>query len=116
MCGSSLAAGASCAISVTFTPTAKNKRTAALGISDSDPASPQAIPLSGTGTVVSLSQTKLSFGDQPLGTQSSPQSVTLTNDGSTPLNFTGITITGANAGDFSQTNTCGNSIAAGANT
>jgi hypothetical protein len=113
-CGGALAAGASCTISVTFTPTAKNTRKAVLAISDSDPASPQTIPLSGAGTVVLLSTNKLSFGDQPVGTSSAPQNVKLTNVGSTQLNFTGITITGTNAGDFLQTNTCGTSIAAGA--
>jgi len=113
-CGASLAAGASCTVSVTFTPTDKNLRKAALGISDSDPASPQAIPLNGTGTVVSLSTKKLSFGDQPVGTSSAPQKVTLKNVGSTQLNFSGISITGTNAGDFSETNTCGTSIAGGA--
>jgi hypothetical protein len=114
-CGSTLAAGANCTISVTFSPTAKNKRTAALGISDSDPASPQAIALSGPGTVVSLSKAKLSFRDQPVGTTSPPQNVTLTNVGSTQLKFTRITITGTFADNFSETNTCGASIAAGAN-
>jgi len=114
-CGSALAAGGSCTISVTFTPSTKNTRQAALGISDSDPASPQAVALVGVGTVVSLSKGSFSFGDQPVGTSSSPHNVTLTNVGSTQLNFTGITITGTNAGDFSQTNTCGTSIAAGAN-
>jgi hypothetical protein len=113
-CGNSIAAGASCTISVTFRPTVKNQRRAELGISGSDPASPQAIPLSGTGTVVSLSETTLSFGDQPVGTTSASQSVTLKNLGSTQLNFTGISITGTNAGDFSEANSCGTSIAGGA--
>ena len=113
-CGSGLAAGASCTVSITFTPTGKNKREAGLGISSSDPGNPSAIALSGTGTVVSLSKKKVSFGDQPVGTTSTPQNVTLKNVGSTELNFTGITITGTNAGDFAQTNTCGTSIAAGA--
>jgi len=113
-CGTSIASGASCTISVTFTPTAKNTRKALLAISDSDPASPQAISLSGTGTVVSLSKKRLLFGSQPVGTSSAPQNVTLTNVGSTQLNFTGITITGTNAADFSETNTCGTNIAAGA--
>jgi Beta-propeller repeat/Abnormal spindle-like microcephaly-assoc'd, ASPM-SPD-2-Hydin len=111
-CGASLAAGAKCLISVTFTPTDKNLRKAALGISDSDAASPQAIALSGQGTVVSLSAKVLAFGKQPVGTTSAPQSVTLTNTGSTQLNFTGIAISGTNKADFSQTNTCGTSIAA----
>jgi archaellum component FlaF (FlaF/FlaG flagellin family) len=95
-------------------PTAKNTRKAVLAISDSDPASPQVVPLSGTGTVVLLSKKNLSFGDKPVGTSSAPQNVKLTNVGSTQLNFTGITIAGTNAGDFVQTNTCGTSIAAGA--
>jgi len=56
----------------------------------------------------------LSFGDQPVGTSSTPQNVTLKNVGSTQLNFKSISITGTNAGDFSQTNTCGASIAGGA--
>jgi Bacterial Ig-like domain (group 3)/Abnormal spindle-like microcephaly-assoc'd, ASPM-SPD-2-Hydin/Beta-propeller repeat len=111
-CGSTLAPNATCTISVTFTPTDKNLRNAALGISDSDPASPQAIALSGTGTAVSLSTSKLSFGDQAVGTTSPPQNVTLTNTGSTRLNFTGISVTGLNKANFSETNTCGTSIAA----
>jgi archaellum component FlaF (FlaF/FlaG flagellin family) len=109
-CGTTLAPSASCTISVAFTPTAIKMRKAGLGISSSDPASPDAIPLNGIGTAVSLSKSKLSFGDQAVGTTSPPQSVTLTNVGSTQLNFTGISITGTNAGDFSETNTCGASI------
>jgi hypothetical protein len=111
-CGGSLAASAKCTISVTFTPTAKDMRRAALGISDSDAASPQAIALSGHGTVVSLSPSRLIFGKQPVGTTSAPQNVTLTNTGSTQLNFKGISISGVNQADFSETNTCGTSIAA----
>jgi hypothetical protein len=113
-CGSALAAGASCTISVTFTPLDKNQRVAMLEISDSDPASPQAVSLSGIGTVVSLSAKKLSFGNQPVGTTSPPQSVTLTNLGSTPLNFFQIAIRGPNRSDFSATNTCQPSIGANA--
>src|SRR5260221_129941 len=111
-CGASLAAGASCTISATFTPSAKNLRQAGLGVSGSDPASPQAIPLSGTGTVVSLSKSRVVFGDQTVGTTSAPQNVTLTNVGTTQLNFTGISLTGLNKADFFETNTCGTSIAA----
>jgi len=50
-----------------------------------------------------------------VGTPSAPQTVTLTNTGTAILNITSLTITGANAGDFSQTNTCPSSLAAGAN-
>src|SRR5206468_3989059 len=49
-CGSSLAAGASCSINVTFTPAAVGTRTATLQVSDSAANSPQTASLTGTGT------------------------------------------------------------------
>jgi hypothetical protein len=111
-CGGMLTANASCTISITFTPTMKGWRQAGIGISSSDPGSPNAVSVAGTGTVVSLSPSKLAFGDQTVATTSPPQTVTLTNVGGAQLNFSGISITGTNVGDFSQTNTCGTSIAA----
>jgi hypothetical protein len=44
-----LASGASCAISITFTPTVAGTRTGSLSIASSDPNSPLTIPLIGTG-------------------------------------------------------------------
>jgi hypothetical protein len=110
-CGNSLAAGANCTISVTFTPTTKGTKQGGIGISTPDPASPDPVALIGAGTVVSLSTAKLSFGDQAVGTTSPPQHITLTNTGNTQLNFKGVSITGTNPGDFYETNTCGTSIA-----
>ncbi|HEY3839071.1 MAG TPA: choice-of-anchor D domain-containing protein [Bryobacteraceae bacterium] len=49
-CGSSLAAGANCKVTVTFTPTATGTRSANVTIKDNDPVSPQKILLSGTGS------------------------------------------------------------------
>jgi FG-GAP-like repeat/Abnormal spindle-like microcephaly-assoc'd, ASPM-SPD-2-Hydin len=48
-CDSSLAAGASCQINVTFTPTGMGARTAAISITDNAPSSPQMVPLTGSG-------------------------------------------------------------------
>ncbi len=48
-CGSSLAAGARCSISVTFKPTASGTRTAALSVTDNAAGSPQKAALSGIG-------------------------------------------------------------------
>ena len=48
-CGGSLAAGASCAIQVTFTPAAAGTRTGALVIADNAAGSPQSVPLTGIG-------------------------------------------------------------------
>ena len=49
-CGTSLAAGASCFINVTFTPTAIGSRSAAVSVTDNGGASPQSVALMGMGT------------------------------------------------------------------
>ncbi len=49
-CDGTLAPGASCKITVTFTPRALGMRKAVLGVSDVDAASPQAVKLTGVGT------------------------------------------------------------------
>ncbi len=48
-CPASLAAGASCAVGLTFTPTAGGSRTGTLTIVDNAPGSPHTVTLSGTG-------------------------------------------------------------------
>ena len=60
---------------------------------------------------VGLNPTSLSFGTVAVNATSGSQAVTLTNSTGIALNFTTIGFSGANAGDFSQTNTCGSSIA-----
>jgi hypothetical protein len=49
-CGTALAAGASCTVSVTFAPTAAGAATGTLSVSSSAPGSPLTVALSGTGT------------------------------------------------------------------
>jgi hypothetical protein len=121
-CGSSVAASANCTISVTLTPSASGTRTASVSISDNATGSPQTVSFSGRGTaatgtaaVVSLSPTSLAFGNQSVDVTSTAQSVTLSNTGNASLSITSLALTGSNASDFAQTNTCGSSLAAGAN-
>jgi hypothetical protein len=116
-CGSSVAASANCTITVTFTPAASGSRTASVSITDNASGSPQTVSLSGTGTaaLASLSPTSLAFGSQPAGTTSTAQTVTLSNTGNAALSITSLALTGTNASDFAQSNTCGSSLAAGAN-
>src|SRR5258708_16556784 len=52
-CGSSVAAGASCTISVKFTPTAAGTRTGTLTLTDNASNSPQTISLTGIGSTTS---------------------------------------------------------------
>lgn len=116
-CGTSLAPAGNCNIGVTFKPTAPGTRNGTLSIADDAAGSPHTVALSGTGgqPAVGFSPGSLSFGNRNVGTTSTAQSVTLTNSGDGTLNITSIFITGPNAGDFAQTNTCGTSVAAGAN-
>ena len=115
-CGSSLPAGSTCTFSITFTPAAGGSRSALLSVADNSAGSPQTVSLSGTGTTAaaSLSPASLSFGNQSVNTTSGVLSATLTNGGNAALSFSSIALTGANPGDFAQTNTCGTSVAAGA--
>jgi hypothetical protein len=117
-CGTSVSAGATCTISVTFRPMAAGSRTASVSITDNATGSPHSVGLTGTGVssapAVSLSPTSLAFGNQTVGTTSTARAVTLTNTGSATLTITSIALTGTNSGDFAQTNTCGTSVGAGA--
>jgi hypothetical protein len=109
-CGSSLAILASCTVSVTFTPTAAGARAGTLS-KDNALGSPQAVSLSGTGTLVTevqLSPTSLNFGSHPLHSIHYLSTI-LTNISSKPLSISSITITGA-IDDFSQSNNCGNTV------
>lgn len=64
-----------------------------------------------SGARVSLSTASLTFASQPVGSSSTPQPVTLTNPGNATLTIMGITA----SGDFTQTNSCGTTVAAGGN-
>lgn len=116
-CTGSIAAGKSCAINVTFTPTATGTRTGTLTMTDDTAASPQTVSLTGTGAAqVTLSPATLTYNQQKVGTTSAAKSVMLTNNLTTPLTINSITFMGANPGDFaSPTNTCGGSLAAKSN-
>jgi hypothetical protein len=53
-CGTSVAAGVRCTISVTFTPTVVGSRTGTLTVTDGGNNSPQTVSLSGTGSTAGL--------------------------------------------------------------
>jgi hypothetical protein len=122
-CGGSVAAGASCTINVTFSPTAAGTRTGTLNITDdaTTPQSPQTVALTGTGIpsapIVSLSSTSVVFATQALGTASAAQTVTLHNTGAAILNIQAVALAGANSGDFAIANgsTCTNGATVAAN-
>jgi hypothetical protein len=115
-CGATVAAGANCAVSVTFTPTKKAKRTGLLSFTDDAPGSPQTVSLTGVGQSITVSPKSLNFGTVAVGNTSSPQSVTVTNVGPATVTFTGFVFAGVASGDYLiSANTCGATIAPGAN-
>ena len=111
-CGTSLAAGANCSITVVFTPTILGSDDSSLTITDSASNSPQTVSLTGKGLAqATATPATLSFGNEADGTSSAAKTVTLTNNLGTALAISSI----ATSGDYSQTNPCGTSLAAGAN-
>jgi hypothetical protein len=56
----------------------------------------------------------LAFSAQTVNTASPSQTITLANTGTAGLILSGITLSGTNAGDFNQTNTCGSAVSVGA--
>ena len=81
-----------------------------MGCSSSSPSSSVPVP-----PVASLSASSLTFANTAVGSTATPQVLTLSNTGTTTLNITGISITGADAADFAETNTCGNTLAVSSN-
>ncbi|MFB7496528.1 choice-of-anchor D domain-containing protein [Streptomyces sp. NPDC056161] len=112
-CGTSLAAGASCTVSVTFRPTATGTRTGTLTVPSTAPGGPVTAGLTGVGSngvSLSASPAGLSFASRVVGTTSPAQTVTVTNNGTATADLGTV----ATTGDFAQTNTCGTTLAAGA--
>src|SRR5690242_307039 len=72
-----------------------------------NPAFPPYLP--DNGSLISISPTAVGFGSVATGSTSAAQAVTVTNSGTSAAPVSGVSVTG----DFSQTNTCGSSIAAG---
>jgi len=105
-CGGSVAAGTQCTITVYFRPAGRGVVTGGVTITDNAAGSPHTVALTGTGTIVSLSAATIGLGRVKVGATSAPSSLTLTNKGGGPLTIAAITIAGANATDFAQTNSC----------
>jgi hypothetical protein len=113
-CPASLLPSNSCSISVTFTPAAAGTRSAALNITDSAPNSPQIVALAGigNGASVTLSPLGITFPSQYVGTSGLPQTVTVTNTGTSTLTITNVA---ASKADFGTLSNCSNAVPPGAN-
>ena len=114
-CGSSIAAGGSCAVQVSFSPTAANAYSANLTVSSNATNSPLTVALTGTGTTtasatLTASPTSVSLGSEAVGSTSAAHTVTITNTGTAAATISSV----AAGAPFGETNTCAATLAAGA--
>jgi len=117
-CGTSVAAGHTCTITVAFDPKVTGNLKATLDIADNAQGALQTIALSGKGAAPAAtpSTTLLKFPATALGKSSALQ-VKLSNSGTVALSLSGtgrgFSISGTNFRSFTQKNNCGVSLAAG---
>jgi NaMN:DMB phosphoribosyltransferase len=102
-----LASGQSCTARVRFKPTAEGPRSGILRFWVNTVAGRLDVPVSGLATSGALpdpsaAPSSVDFGSVAVGQTSSPTTVTVTNNGSGPLQFAafGITLASANQADF----------------
>jgi hypothetical protein len=79
-------------------------------VTDSATDSPQSVPLTGTGVAaLTISPTTLTYSLLNLGSSTTMQA-TVTNASTAAIGVTNLAFSGADPGDFSQTNNCGAKI------
>jgi sugar lactone lactonase YvrE len=113
-CGTTLAAGANCSLTIGFTQIVAGTYTATLTATDSASPTTQTVALTGTVTgapVASLTPPTLSF-TTVTGSTSAVASGVLANTGTAPLQVYGVALTGANPGSFVETDNCANTTLA----
>jgi sugar lactone lactonase YvrE len=117
-CGTTVAVGGSCTISVGFDPTTVGSKSATLAVTAGGGAGKQSVALTGTGfnaPTYTLLPTSVPFGNQAVGTTSSTQVLTVTNTGAVALAINSVTLGGTDPGQFGKTNNCGSSVPIGGN-
>ena len=114
-CGGTLAAQASCIVSVVFTPSQPGSEPGTLSVADT--VRTQTVALSGTGLqppALGVTPAQVSFATQPVGQASSPSLLTVSNTGGAPLANVGFQFMGQSASSFSTASTtCGATLASG---
>ena len=111
-CGSATASNPTTYTAPGSLPASTSVALTATSVTDNTKSAAATISLS-SGTVQLVPQ-NLRFGSQIIHHASLPRSFVLTNTGTSALTVTGFTFTGADPGDYSQSNDCGASVGAGA--
>lgn len=115
-CLKSLADQETCTFDVVFTPTVQinpSKESTLVVYNDGDVgAIPYNVKATAYGPVLFADKTSISFANIPTGSTSNPETITLSNKGTTPVAFSQFSLTSPT---FSiQNNTCGTSLPVGA--
>lgn len=106
-----VAAGESCDVAVTYIPDGEGDQNAVLTIESGDTETPLVdVPLTGSSVLAPIPEIvvtpeDISFGTVMLGETASAE-ITISNEGNESLVITGIDISGGNSSDFIQTNDC----------
>jgi hypothetical protein len=110
-CGATLASGASCVVTVIFTPSLPSAETATLTIADDATNAPQTVSLTGIGSITStvVYPILVNFGSVAVGSMGTAP-VTLANASNTRMTIQSIT---TNPSVYGDSNNCGTSLAPG---
>jgi hypothetical protein len=110
-CGTTLAAGASCTMSVVFAPTALENANIQLQLTAAN-GSVFGAEITGTGNIpITVQPGGFTFPNQLIGTKSKGKTQTITNESGVDVYFTSIALEGVNQAEFSFTTTCGIGVA-----
>jgi hypothetical protein len=112
-CGPTLAVKASCFVQVTFSPATQGTFTGTLFVPNSSSQAGAQVPLTGITPIpeATLVPSNLTFPNQPTGSKSASQNVTLKNPGTGTLIISNISI---GPSDFGMVNGCGGTLLVGA--
>lgn len=112
-CGATLAAGASCTVSLSYAPTADGNYSTGYSLPLTWGAAQEAASVGLTGTVMdsAVSVPSLTFADTPVGVTTTAQTVTVSNPGTATVSVG----TPTTAAPYAASYTCGASLAAGQN-
>jgi uncharacterized protein (TIGR03382 family) len=109
-CGTTLAVGANCTVTLAFAPTAAGTAAATLAVTSN--AAPLQVAISGTGTTAPAAKPALSeagpvaFADTQVGKTAAAHTITLSNGGTAALKIASLVLDGAQASDFVLGGTC----------
>jgi hypothetical protein len=119
-CGTTLAVGTNCTVTLSFAPTTAGAAAATLAVTSN--AAPLQVGVSGTGTTAPVAKPALSeagpvaFADTQVGKSAAAHTITLSNDGTAAMKIVSLVLDGTQASDFVLGGSCatGASVAASA--